>query len=113
MAGVAIAARRTQGLAGKVYVCGLDATKKACRLILMGELTFDVFTKSDDMAKLAAALSVQLARGEKISSIDSYSVPGGGSGPYFPTESYTINRDDIGAPIAAWCDTAEPRICTS
>jgi len=84
MAGVAIAAWRTQGLAGEAHVCALDAANEACRLILMGELTFHVFTKSDDMATLAAALSLPLARGKNISSIDSYSVPGGASGPVIP-----------------------------
>jgi D-xylose transport system substrate-binding protein len=91
----AIAALRTQGLAGKVYVCGLDATNEACRLILTGELTFDVFTRCDEMARQAAQLSVQLAQGKAISSERRYPVPGGGSVPYFPAESYVINRDNM------------------
>jgi D-xylose transport system substrate-binding protein len=95
MAGGAIAALRAQGLAGKVYVCGLDATNEACRLILMGELTFDVFTKCDEMARQAAELSVQLAQGKTISGKRRYPVRGGGSVPYFPTESYAINRDNM------------------
>ena len=42
MAGGAIAALRAQGLAGKVYVCGLDATNEACRSILLGEQAMSV-----------------------------------------------------------------------
>jgi D-xylose transport system substrate-binding protein len=95
MAGGAIAALRPQGLAGKVYVCGLDATNEACRLILMGDLTFDIFTKCDEMAQTAAELSVRLAQGKSVSGSRTYPVPGGKSVPYFPIDSYAINRDNM------------------
>jgi D-xylose transport system substrate-binding protein len=95
LAGGAIAALRAQGLAGKVYVCGLDATNEACRAILLGDQAFSVFTKYDEMAKRAADLSLQLAEGKTVSSSRSYPAPGGKSVPFFPTDSYEINRDNM------------------
>lgn len=95
MAGGAIAALRAQGLAGKVFVCGLDATNEACRAILMKEQDFSVFTKYDEMAKTAADLSVKLAKKEALSTARTFPVASGKSVPFFPIESYLVNRDNM------------------
>jgi D-xylose transport system substrate-binding protein len=95
MAGGAIEALRAQGLVGKVFVSGLDATSEACRSIVLGEQTMSTFTRYDEMGRTAGDLCARLARGETIRSEESFPIPGGGSVPWFPTTSVSITRDNL------------------
>lgn len=95
MAGGAINALRAQGLTGKVFVSGLDATSEACRSIVLGEQAMSTFTPYDEMGRTAGDLCAQLARGETIRSHETYPIPGGGSVPWFPTASVSITRDNL------------------
>lgn len=91
LAGGAIQALKAKGLAGKVYVCGLDATNEGCRAILLGQMAFSVFTKYDVMGRIAGQLCSELAKGQRISVLRTYPVPGGNI-PFFPIDSYVITK---------------------
>jgi D-xylose transport system substrate-binding protein len=94
MAGGAITALAEQRLAGRVVVTGQDATTEACRAIVKGEQAFSSFTRFDRMGTTGGELAVKLARGETVTSRQSYAVPGG-SIPFFPIESYNVDRDNL------------------
>jgi D-xylose transport system substrate-binding protein len=66
-AGAACEAIAEQGLAGKILTTGIDADLPACQRIVegtQGQTTFRDFAK---MAKIAAEVAVQMAKGEKPS----------------------------------------------
>ncbi|OZE88344.1 hypothetical protein CH305_00455 [Rhodococcus sp. 15-649-2-2] len=95
MAGGAINSLRSQQMAGQVFVSGLDATSEACRAIVLGEQAMSTFTPYDEMGRTAGDLCARLARGETIQAPDSYPIPGGGTVPWFPTNSRAITRDNL------------------
>jgi ABC-type xylose transport system substrate-binding protein len=94
MAGGAIAALERQGLAGKVFVSGQDATTEACRYILEGKMTLSSFTRFDVMGQIAGDLAVKLARGEAISAPMQYTM-GDVTVPLYPVEDFNVTRDNI------------------
>ena len=94
MAGAAIQALAAQGLTGKVFVCGQDATSEACKAIVLGEQQMSVFTPFDEMGKTAGDLSVKLAKGEQLSAGQTFPVDGG-TVPFFPIPTQIINRDNV------------------
>jgi D-xylose transport system substrate-binding protein len=65
-AGGAIQALRAQGLDGKVLISGQDADLQACKRILAGTQTVTVYKPLRPLAEQAAALALQLARGESV-----------------------------------------------
>jgi D-xylose transport system substrate-binding protein len=94
MAAGVLAALRAQGLAGKVFVCGLDASQEACRAIVQGTMAFSSFTPFDEMGSKAGELCVKLARGEKVASSVQYDM-GAGKVPHFPIPSYNVTKDNL------------------
>lgn len=64
MAGGVVQALSAQGLAGDVYVSGLDVDIPNAQLIVEGKQTMSVWTRIDDMAVAALDAAVALAKGE-------------------------------------------------
>jgi len=62
-AGGAIAALKSEDLAGKVAVSGQDAELTACQRVVEGTQTLTVYKPVRLLAEVAAALAVKLARG--------------------------------------------------
>ncbi len=65
-AGGVIQALKAQGLDGKVLVSGQDADLQACKRILAGTQSMTVYKPLKKLATKAAAVAVQLARGETV-----------------------------------------------
>ncbi|MEZ5426031.1 MAG: substrate-binding domain-containing protein [Pyrinomonadaceae bacterium] len=65
-AGGAIQALKTQGLAGKVVVTGMDAQIDALQRIAQGEQSMTVYKPIQPLAFAAVDAAVKLARGEKV-----------------------------------------------
>lgn len=70
LAGQAIRALTEHRLAGKVPVVGQDADLSGCQRIVEGTQTMSVYKSVEEEARIAAKLSVALARGEDITSRD-------------------------------------------
>lgn len=66
MAASAVQALRGRGLAGKVYVSGLDADPANLKLVDEGVQTMSVWTQIDEQGKIAADVAIKLAKGEKV-----------------------------------------------
>jgi D-xylose transport system substrate-binding protein len=94
MAGGAIAALERQGLAGKVFVSGQDATTEACRNIIESKMDLSSFTRFDVMGKTAGDLAVRLANGEALDAPLEY-VSGDVTIPLHPVEDFNVTRDNI------------------
>lgn len=94
MAGGAIAALEQQGMAGKVFVSGQDATTEACRNILEGKMSLSSFTRFDVMGTIAGELAVKLAKGESIEAPLQYKA-GDVSIPLHPVEDFNVTRENI------------------
>src|SRR5262249_35499144 len=62
LAGGAINALRAQGLLGKTFVGGMDATSDACRAIVLGSQQMTMFTEIDVMAATAVSCRADLRR---------------------------------------------------
>lgn len=65
VAGAAVQALRVQGLAGKVAVSGQDADLAALQRIAKGEQTVTVYKPITLLARKAASLAVELAKGNQ------------------------------------------------
>jgi D-xylose transport system substrate-binding protein len=65
-AGGAIKALEKHGLAGKVFVSGQDANLDAVRRIVAGTQTMTVYKPIRPLAREAANVAVQMAKGEKV-----------------------------------------------
>jgi D-xylose transport system substrate-binding protein len=87
MAGGVIQALKGAGLAGKVYVSGLDATPSALKLILEGSMNMSVWTPIDQQGKIAMRTAISLAKGEKVKP-DAYIE--NGSGSKIPTKTVQV-----------------------
>ncbi|ADQ45044.1 D-xylose ABC transporter, periplasmic substrate-binding protein [Caldicellulosiruptor kronotskyensis 2002] len=68
-AGGIIQALKAQGLAGKVVVTGQDADLAAVKRIVEGTQTMTVFKDVRLLAKKAAEVAVELAKGKKVSQL--------------------------------------------
>lgn len=66
MAMGALMAVEKAGLAGKVLVFGIDATKDACVAVKDGRLSGTVFQDAAGQGKKAVEVAVQIAAGEKV-----------------------------------------------
>ena len=66
MATSAVQALRGRGLAGKVFVSGLDADPANLKLIDEGVQTMSVWTQIDEQGKIAADVAFKLASGETV-----------------------------------------------
>ena len=99
MAGGVIAALDQVGLAGKVFVSGMDASSDACRRIIEGKMALSSFTRFDEMGKVAGELAVRLAKGEKLGIKGQYDAGKGVLLPHVPIEDFNVTRDNIVAYI--------------
>jgi D-xylose transport system substrate-binding protein len=70
----AIQALKAQGMAGTVPISGQDATAAGCKSIVEGELTMTVFKDVRLLSPMAIDMALQLARGEKIADLKSYTL---------------------------------------
>ena len=66
MAVGALEALTAHHLVDRVFIAGGDLTTASCRALAAGHLQFDVFKPITQLAELAAASALQLARGEPI-----------------------------------------------
>ncbi|MEQ8197092.1 MAG: substrate-binding domain-containing protein [Clostridiaceae bacterium] len=66
LAGAAIDALKTQGLAGKVPVTGLDAELEAVRRVVQGLQLMTIFKDTRELARAAVEAAIKLARGQPI-----------------------------------------------
>lgn len=89
-----LSALESQGLAGKVWLTGQDATAAGCRAIVEGKMTLSSFTRFDVMGGTAGNLAADLANGQTLSSDLTYDT-GAGVVPLFPIESFNVTRDNM------------------
>jgi ABC-type xylose transport system substrate-binding protein len=89
-----LAALESQGLAGKAWLGGQDASEPACRAILEGKMNMSSFTRFDEMGKQGGELAVRLAKGEELTSDTTYDT-GAGEVPLFVIESYPVTKDNL------------------
>jgi ABC-type xylose transport system substrate-binding protein len=101
----AISARR---LAGKVWLGGQDASEPALRAMLLRQFNTSGFTQFDVMAKTAAQLAVKLAKGEAISSSQTYDT-GAGKVPFFPIQIYPVSRANMVSFMKKYPSYADPK----
>jgi D-xylose transport system substrate-binding protein len=85
-----ITALEAQGLAGKVWVGGQDATEQGCRAMLQGTMTASAFTRFDGMGRTAGQLAVQLARGKPLTSDFKFE-----GVPWFKVESFIVTKRNL------------------
>lgn len=94
MATGVIQALRGRGLAGDVFVSGLDGDKANLRLIATGDQTMTVWTPIDQMGREAATAAHQLAAGEKPAA-DGTTKNDAGAVPTRFVNLTEINRDNL------------------
>ncbi len=101
LAGQAIKALTEHKLAGEIPVVAQDAELSACQRIVEGTQTMTVYKSVDEEARIAAELSVALARGEDITdpSGEIYAPEtisdGTSDVPYYPLEPVPVTRDNM------------------
>ncbi len=89
-----VQALKSQGLNGKVWVCGQDGTVGGCRAVLTGDFAITRFTKYDVMGTTGGQLAVKLAKRETLSSKSTYDT-GEGKIPFFPIDQGPIVKDTL------------------
>jgi D-xylose transport system substrate-binding protein len=97
-----VQALKGRGLAGKVFVSGLDADPANMSLIAQGHQTMTVWTPIDDQGRAAAEAAHQLAAGQKPAS-DTMSDFGGGKVPTKQVAVEEVNRENL-------CDFVKTRM---
>ena len=95
MAIACVSALEKAGMAGKVFLNGLDATTEACHAILQGKMTLSAFTPTDDMGRIGAEMCIKLARGEKLDLQKTYDAGNGIKQPWYPIDSINVVRDNM------------------
>lgn len=90
-----ISALEKAGMAGKVFVNGLDATTEACRAILQGKMNLSAFTPTDDMGRIGGELCVRLAKGEALNLERTYDAGDGIKQPWYPLDSINVTKDNM------------------
>ena len=104
----ALAAINARKLGGKVWLGGQDASEPALRAMLGRQFNTSGFTQFDVMAQTAAQLAVKLAKGEKISSPQTYDT-GKGKVPFFPIKIYPVSRSNMVDFMKKYPSYADPR----
>ena len=90
----AIQALAAQGLAGKVFVTGLDAEPRAQELIRQGQMALSNFTAFDQMGEEAAKAAAALGAGQKVTA--SATVNNGFKDvPWIKIRNFNVTRDNI------------------
>jgi D-xylose transport system substrate-binding protein len=104
----ALAAIRARNLEGKVWLGGQDASEPAIKAMIQGQFNMSGFTQFDLMAKTAAELAVDLAKGKKINAPETYDT-GAGKVPFFPIELYPVTKDNAVEFMSKYPDYADPQ----
>lgn len=94
MANGAVQALEQQKLTGKVFVAGADADLAAIRNIVAGKQQFEVLKAFKPLAEKAASLAVELAKGQKPTSGDTFD-NGQKKVPTFLTPVYAVDKSNI------------------
>ena len=94
MANGAVQALAAQNLTGKVFVAGSDADLTAIKNILAGRQQFEVMFDIENLARTAARVAGQLAKGEKPKTTQ-FTDNGSGKIPTVATEVYAVTKDNI------------------
>ncbi|MBB3394231.1 substrate-binding domain-containing protein [Rhizobium sp. BK060] len=90
-----LVALQKAGVAGKVFLNGLDATTEACRAIEKGEMTLSAFTKADEMGRIGGEMCVKLAKGESLGITKTYDAGDGIVLPWYPIDSINVVKDNM------------------
>lgn len=99
-AGGAIQALREEGLAGEILVTGQDAELVACQRIVGGEQSMTVLKPVRTLARRAAEVAVEMARGRPIIATEATD-NGAGPVPSIYEEVVTVTRDNIDQTVIA------------
>jgi D-xylose transport system substrate-binding protein len=70
----ALESLRAAGLAGKVPISGMDATRDACKAVARGELSLTVYKDLSIMPQAACDIAFRLSRGEGVPETAPYSL---------------------------------------
>jgi D-xylose transport system substrate-binding protein len=70
----ALQALRAQGLAGKVFISGQDATADGCNSIVKGELTVSILKDIRELAPISVDLADKLIKGQSVEGLVEYSL---------------------------------------
>jgi D-xylose transport system substrate-binding protein len=90
----AIQALQAQGLAGKVFVTGVDAEPHAQELIRQGLLNISNFSAFDLMGSSAADAALALARGEAVKADDKIN-NGFKDLPWIKAPNFNVSKDNL------------------
>lgn len=90
----AIQALAAQGLAGKVWVNGVDAEPRAQELITSGELTLSNFTDYCQSGQAAAQIAQKLAEGKDLGLTDTFN-NGLKDVPWFKVDHFNVSLDNL------------------
>jgi D-xylose transport system substrate-binding protein len=99
-----IQALQAQGLAGKVWVDGVDAEPRAQELIKQGSLTLSNFTDYCQSGQEAAIIAQKLAKKEPLGLTTSFN-NGLKDVPWFQVDHFNVtkdNLDDLAARMSWW-----------
>jgi D-xylose transport system substrate-binding protein len=102
-----LAAINARKLGGKVWLGGQDASEPALRAMVLGQFNTSGFTQFDVMATTAAQLAVKLAKGQSISSPQTYDT-GAGKVPFFPVKIYPVSRANMVVFMKKYPSYADP-----
>lgn len=91
----AIQALQAQGLAGKVWVNGVDAEPRAQELITQGLMTLSNFTDYCQSGTAAADLALKLAKGEDLGLSTTFN-NGLKDVPWFQVDHLNATKDNLG-----------------
>lgn len=90
----AIQALQAQGLAGKVWVNGVDAEPRAQELIAQGQLTLSNFTDYCQSGQEAARIALKLAKGEDLGLKTTFN-NGLKDVPWFQVDKFNVTKDNL------------------
>lgn len=91
----AIQALQGQGLAGKVWVNGVDAEPRAQELIAQGQLSLSNFTDYCQSGQEAAQIALKLAKGEPLGLTATFN-NGLKDVPWFQVDHLNASKDNLG-----------------
>lgn len=90
----AIQALQAQGLAGKVWINGVDAEPRAQELITQGQMTLSNFTDYCQSGQVAAQIAHKLAKGEDLGLKATFN-NGLKDVPWFQVDKFNVTKDRL------------------
>ena len=90
----AIQALQAQGLAGQVWVNGVDAEPRAQELITLGDMTLSNFTDYCQSGQAAAQIAMKLATGEDLGLTATFN-NGLKDVPWFQVDKFNVTKDNL------------------